>query len=147
MLVSKEFQFHAAHFLTKYHGACERLHGHTYRLKVTVEGEVQENGLVIDFSILKKIVNERIIDKCDHRLINDFLPNPSAELMALWMWEQIEDLESLLKAEIENPNLPDEIKNYLKNPEEGKKDIHTQIRLYEIQLWETPTSCVTYRGK
>lgn len=146
MLVTKEFQFHAAHYLTKYHGACEQLHGHTYKLQITVEGDVQENGLVIDFSILKKIVYEKIISKCDHRCINDFLPNPSAELMTIWMWEQLENMEDLLKAEIDNPNLSEEIKNYLKNPESAKKEVPPKLKLYEIKLWETPTSCVTYRG-
>jgi len=51
MLVTKDFNFDAAHFLTKYHGKCEHLHGHTYKLRVTVEGRVQENGLVLDFGI------------------------------------------------------------------------------------------------
>ena len=56
--VTKQFDFEAAHFLTKYHGKCERLHGHSYKLFVTVEGPLQENGMVIDFVILKKIVKE-----------------------------------------------------------------------------------------
>ena len=75
MLVSKDFSFDAAHFLTQYHGKCEHLHGHTYKLRVTVEGKVQSNGLVIDFGILKKIVKEQILDKYDHRCFNDFFDN------------------------------------------------------------------------
>lgn len=147
MLITKEFQFHAAHYLTKYHGACERLHGHTYTLQITVEGEVQENGLVIDFSILKKIVEERILSKCDHGCINDFLPNPSAELMVKWMWDELENMEELLKNEIDNPNLSEEIKNYLRKPENATKEVPSGLKLFEIKLWETPTSHVTYRGK
>jgi len=147
MKVTKEFTFDAAHFLTRYHGACERMHGHTYRLRVTVEGDVQENGLVIDFAILKKIVKDMVLDKLDHQVINDILPNPSAELMTIWIWDQLSDLQSLLKKEIDNPNLDDEIKKYLQNPEEGKKDVPSKVRLYEIVLYETPTSCVSYRGE
>lgn len=147
MLVSKEFQFEAAHFLTKYHGACERLHGHTYRLRVTVEGLVRENGLVIDFSILKKIVNERVIAECDHRCLNDFLPNPSAELLAVWIWERLKNLDDLLRAETDNPNLSAEIKNYLRDPDQAIKDIPLRLRLKEVRLWETPSSCVIYCGE
>lgn len=92
MFVTKEFLFDAAHYLTKYHGKCEKLHGHTYKLHVTVKGEVGDDGMVIDFVELKKIVKERVISKLDHTLINDLLDNPSAELMAKWIWDQLKDL-------------------------------------------------------
>ena len=114
MFVTKEFTFDAAHFLTNYHGKCEHLHGHTYKLRVTVEGEIQANGLVIDFVELKSIVKEKIIEKLDHSSLNDFFPNPTAEYVAKWIWKELETLPH------------------------GK--------LYEIKLWETPTSFVTYRG-
>lgn len=144
MLVSKDFTFDSAHFLTKYHGKCEHLHGHTYKLRVTVEGEVQENGLVIDFVILKKLVKEKIIDKFDHRSLNDFFENPTAEIVAQFVWDELKNLPELLKAEIENPNLPDEIKRLLK--EEGRKEISENVRLSEVSLWETADSFVTIRA-
>ena len=56
MKVSKEFTFDAAHYLTKYHGKCENLHGHTYRLRVTVEGNLDEEDMVMDFCELKELV-------------------------------------------------------------------------------------------
>lgn len=145
MYVSKEFQFDAAHFLTKYHGKCEHLHGHTYKLRVTVEGEVQSNGLVIDFVILKKIVKEQVLNDFDHRCFNDFMENPTAENIVMEIWKRLEDLPSLLKAELENPNMPEEIKRLLKG--EGEKDVNLGVRLYELVLWETPGSFVTYRGE
>lgn len=144
MLVSKEFTFDSAHFLTKYHGKCEYLHGHTYRLRVTVEGEIQENGLVIDFVILKKLVKEKVVDKFDHRSLNDFFENPTAEIVAQFIWNELKNLPELLKMEIENPNLPDEIKRLLK--EDGKKEISENVRLYEVSLWETADSFVTIRA-
>jgi 6-pyruvoyltetrahydropterin/6-carboxytetrahydropterin synthase len=144
MLVSKEFTFDSAHFLTKYHGKCEYLHGHTYKLRVTVEGEIQENGLVIDFVILKKLVKEKVVDKFDHRSLNDFFENPTAEIVAQFIWDELKNLPELLKAEIENPNLPDEIKRLLK--EDGKKEISENVRLYEVLLWETADSFVTIRA-
>ena len=90
MKIAKEFTFDAAHFLKDYHGKCENLHGHTYRMRVTIEGERQPNGLVVDFAEIKKIVNEKVIDKWDHTNINDTLEHASAENMCAWAWEQLE---------------------------------------------------------
>ncbi len=89
MFVSKEFTFDAAHFLTKYQGKCERLHGHTYRLRVTVEGPVGDDGMVMDFVELKKLVREKVIDRYDHQNLNDFFENPSAELVTMKIWEDL----------------------------------------------------------
>jgi 6-pyruvoyltetrahydropterin/6-carboxytetrahydropterin synthase len=66
-----------AHFLPG-HGKCGRMHGHTYKIEVSIEGEVQENGMVIDFYDLKQGVKE-ILQEFDHRLLNDFLEFPSSE--------------------------------------------------------------------
>ena len=54
MDVSKEFTFDAAHNLVAYKGKCEALHGHTYRLRVTLEGPVREDGMVCDFVEIKR---------------------------------------------------------------------------------------------
>lgn len=89
MFLSKDFTFDSAHFLTKYHGKCENLHGHTYKLRVTVEGPVGEDGMVMDFSDLKKLVKEKVIDRYDHQNLNDFFENPSAELVAMKIWEDL----------------------------------------------------------
>lgn len=91
MQLNCTFQFAASHFLTKYHGKCENLHGHNYQLVVTIEGEVQEDGMVIDFKIIKDKVKEKVIDKLDHTHLNDLLDNPSAELISVWIWEQLKD--------------------------------------------------------
>lgn len=114
MLITKEFTFDAAHFLTNYHGKCENLHGHTYKLHVTVEGDIKENGLVIDFIKLKDFVNKKIINKLDHSNLNDFFENPTAELVAKWIWGELNEIKD--------------------------------VNLYEIKLWESPTSFVTYNG-
>jgi 6-pyruvoyltetrahydropterin/6-carboxytetrahydropterin synthase len=89
ILVAREFKFSAAHKLTKYKGKCENLHGHTYKLTVVVEGVRKEDGLVIDFVELKKIVNENIIEKLDHAYLNDFFDNPTAENIVVWIWETL----------------------------------------------------------
>jgi 6-pyruvoyltetrahydropterin/6-carboxytetrahydropterin synthase len=146
MLVTKEFSFDAAHYLTRYHGKCEKLHGHTYKLQVSVEGAVGSNGLVIDFLILKKIVREQVLDHLDHANLNEILENPTAENIVVWIWERLCDLPKLLKSELEQPNLPQEIKDKLRDGGEEKKDVNVDLRLYELKLWETATSFVTYSG-
>ena len=70
--LTKEFTFEAAHMLEGYDGLCREIHGHSYRLFVTVKGEPQTDadspklGMVMDFGILKRIVNEQIVDRLDH---------------------------------------------------------------------------------
>lgn len=150
MLVTREFTFDAAHFLTDYYGKCERMHGHTYKLSVTLEGKVQSNGLLIDFVVLKRIVKSRVLDKLDHNLLNDVVKNPSAERVVMWIWDQLSDLQKLLKEEMNDPNLGKEIKALLKSSDQkstlNKMKFDKALRLYELKLWETPNTFVTYRG-
>ena len=73
--VSKEFSFETAHALDMHQSKCRNIHGHSYKLTVTVSGLVNEDdskadvGMVIDFTELKNIVNEEVVDKLDHALI------------------------------------------------------------------------------
>lgn len=73
--VTKEFTFESAHVLTGYDGLCSQIHGHSYRLFVTVIGipSVAENdpkrGMVMDFGVLKEIVKRLIVDRMDHSLV------------------------------------------------------------------------------
>ncbi|WP_456400852.1 6-carboxytetrahydropterin synthase QueD [Mesoaciditoga sp.] len=115
--ISKEFKFDAAHNLIRYHGKCERLHGHTYRLRVTLRGKQNEDGMIYDFVELKRIVSERVISKLDHSYINDLIEQPTAENIAIWIWNQI---FGVLNGE--------------------------NHKLYEVRVWETENSFVTYRG-
>ncbi len=148
MLVSKDFSFDSAHFLTKYYGKCEHLHGHTYKLRVTVEGDIQSNGLVIDFVVLKRLVKKHILDTLDHRLLNDFIENPSAERVIVWIWRRLADLPNMLKEELDDPNIAEELKKYIKDNENLDMMHSTEtIRLAELQLWETADSSVIYKGE
>lgn len=120
---TKEFEFEAAHHLLNYEGACARVHGHSYKLQVTVSGEVYTSGLlqatdhmVLDFKELKKIVEDKIIRTHDHADLNELYPNPTAEVMVVKMYGEI--LESLPR----------------------------DVRLESVKLWETSTSFAEYRG-
>lgn len=73
--LTKEFSFEAAHALDGYDGPCRAVHGHSYRLFVTVKGSPVPNsdnpkcGMVLDFGLLKRIVNEEIVSRFDHALV------------------------------------------------------------------------------
>ena len=73
--LTKEFSFEAAHALGGYDGPCREIHGHSYRLFVTVKGRPStdagdpKQGMVIDFGLLKRIVNEEVVARFDHALV------------------------------------------------------------------------------
>lgn len=73
--LTKEFSFEAAHALDGYDGPCREIHGHSYRLYVTVKGEPVKDpgspkyGMVMDFGDLKRIVTEQIVGPLDHAFI------------------------------------------------------------------------------
>lgn len=90
MLLRKEFTFDAAHNLVRYHGKCEHLHGHTYRIAVVLEGVPDDEGMILDFTVLSSIVKELVVSRLDHSYINDTIPQPTAENIAVWIWRQIE---------------------------------------------------------
>lgn len=85
--VTKVFMFEACHHLPHYEGACHNLHGHSYKLEVTIGGHINTNtdnpkcGMIMDFKDLKQLVKEVVIDKYDHSNLNDFFENPTAEIM------------------------------------------------------------------
>ena len=85
--ITKKFEFEAAHKLPDHPGKCKNLHGHSYKLEVTVSSDqLNDQGMVMDFGDLKVIVNEHIINILDHSLLNDLFPVPTAEIMAQWIW-------------------------------------------------------------
>lgn len=73
--LTKEFSFEAAHLLDGYDGACREIHGHSYRLFVTVRGipacgaDDPKLGMVLDFGLLKRIVGEEVVERLDHAFI------------------------------------------------------------------------------
>lgn len=90
MRVRRRFGFEAAHRLPRHPGACRELHGHSYVLVVTVDRPVDRtSGLAIDFGDVKQVVQARVLARLDHRSLNDLLENPTAELLAVWIWDEI----------------------------------------------------------
>ena len=91
-----EDTFSAAHYLRNYHGKCERLHGHNYRVRVTVRGEkLDEGGMLVDFTVMKKKLKE-VLSLYDHMNLNevdDFREaEPSAERIAKSIFDRLSPL-------------------------------------------------------
>ncbi len=117
MFLTKVFKFESAHNLVEYHGKCEALHGHTYRLEVTIQGVPGDDGMILDYGILKAIVKEKVIDRFDHNYLNDIVPQSTTENLVQWIWNEI------------------------KGPLESET-----YSLYQLKLNETETNFVVYRG-
>ncbi len=128
-----EFSFDAAHRIMGHGGKCAWLHGHTYRLRVTVEAEVLDRlGMVMDFDDLRAVVEKHVVGRWDHatllreddplvpaiarvqaeapQKIITFLQNPTAEVLAQTAFEAVV------------PALP------------------AGVRLTRLVVWESPTS-------
>ncbi len=100
-----------------YHlGKCSRLHGHSYRLDVTLEGPLAAEGpaagMIADFDAISRVVTRGVIGELDHRSLNELVPNPTSENVVIWIWRRLA------------PEFPG---------------------LAKLVLWETPTDCVILR--
>jgi 6-pyruvoyltetrahydropterin/6-carboxytetrahydropterin synthase len=101
MMIFKQFTFDSAHYLPNVSDKhkCKSIHGHTYRLTVFIEGEVDaELGWVIDFAYVKTVVSD-ILGLIDHKLLNEVngLENPTCEILAAWLWNKIKPRITMLK--------------------------------------------------
>ncbi len=91
--VTRSFTFEAAHHLPFHPGKCHRVHGHHYQLEVTVEGPVGPDGMVVDFEVLSDVVERNLLESWDHRLLNEIVDNPTAELLAAEAWKRLEEAD------------------------------------------------------
>src|SRR6478672_7174765 len=90
--VTVEDSFAAGHYLRDYKGKCENPHGHNYKVRVTLAGPTLDKaGLLLDFKELKQVMKP-VIDRLDHRMINEVAPftelNPSAENLARYFFDE-----------------------------------------------------------
>jgi 6-pyruvoyltetrahydropterin/6-carboxytetrahydropterin synthase len=91
--LSKTFSFEAAHDLPTFPDGhkCRRLHGHSFYFDVIVEGDIEPaKGYLIDYGDIKQAVDP-IVKRLDHYYLNDIkgLENPTSEMLAIWLWNQI----------------------------------------------------------
>ena len=123
-----------AHALYGYDGLCKNIHGHSYRLWVTVIGNILEdessvkNGMVLDFSLLKKIVKPEIVDKYDHSLVlNGNSPHANIDLTA---FEKVFHLPY-------QPTSENLVLDFVKTI---KKKLPENVKLHKVILSETANS-------
>ena len=94
MQIRKHFRFEAAHELPFHPGKCSRMHGHSYRLEVAIRGPIQSDGpargMIEDFDDIKRVVRQEVVDTLDHQTLNDFIDNPTAERIVLWIWGRLQ---------------------------------------------------------
>ena len=124
--VTVEDEFSAAHNLRNYKGKCEKLHGHNYRVCLTVSGEVLDgSGMLVDFTVLKAILKD-VLSEFDHTYLNEVPSfdsakggiNPTAENIAKYIYKKSE-----LRIE------------------------KSELRIEKITVWETEKNCATYNEK
>ena len=105
MIVYKDFTFEAAHRLPNVPEGhkCARLHGHSFFVRLKIEGDIgEDSGWVMDFGDIKKVFKP-MYDQLDHHYLNDIegLANPISEVLAKWIWDRLKpDLEMLVSVEI-----------------------------------------------
>ena len=139
--ITKEFKFEMAHALHGYDGLCKNIHGHSYKLCVTVKGEVKndsgnaKDGMVLDFDILKSIVKPEIINKYDHSLVlNANSPHSEIDLSA---FEKV----FFLPYQPTSENLVADFALKIKSK------LPDGIELYKVVLSETATSYAEWNSQ
>lgn len=98
--LSKSFRFEAAHDLPTFppDHKCRRLHGHSFRFDVIVEGDVEPaRGYLIDYGEIKQVVDP-LVKRLDHYYLNQIegLSNPTSEVLAKWLFDRIKPVLPLL---------------------------------------------------
>jgi 6-pyruvoyltetrahydropterin/6-carboxytetrahydropterin synthase len=88
--ISKRFPFEYAHILPWHHGKCGQLHGHSGHLTVSVRARLDPNGVTEDYYDIGKIAKMVIVDRLDHKFLNDFIPNPTSEEFLIFAWQELE---------------------------------------------------------
>jgi len=110
--ITRVFTFDSAHSLPEHEGECRRIHGHTYRLEVTLSGPVQQlgpsQGMVMDFARFADEVDRLVVHRLDHQYLNEILDfAPTAEALAAWTFSTLTE---------------------------------SGLSVTSVRLWETPTS-------
>ena len=85
MLIKLIRSFSSAHRLPHYDGPCHQLHGHTWKAVFVIEGPVRPDGMVCDFKVIKKLLDNYLPD---HQFLNDLLENPTAENLAQFLFQK-----------------------------------------------------------
>lgn len=135
--VTKTIKFDAAHILTNHQGLCKNLHGHTYRVDVSVaQAEDDSSDMVIDFKDLKRIATEVVCDRFDHAFIYNTESKGEREIAAVVERNGMRTVAIPFRSTAEN----------LAKMFFG--DLKTRIpNLLSVRVWETADSCAEWRNR
>lgn len=119
--IKVEAEFEAAHRIVNYPGKCDRLHGHNWKVELTITGKtLDELGMLIDFKAAKAAL-KKVTDQLDHRFLNELEPfctmNPTAENIARYIYQELKAHTVFRDA---------------------------SARISAVCVWESPRACVTY---
>ncbi len=144
MFITRRLEFDAGHRIPTHNSQCKHLHGHRYAIEITLSGDIitteglSEQGMVMDFSDVKRIAKERLVDAWDHaflvyrgdRVVCDFLAGlPNHKTVILDAVPTAENLAKIAFA-ILDPAYQDSYANHL--------------RLERVRLYETPNNWADY---
>jgi len=133
--VTKTVKFDAAHVLTNHQGLCKNLHGHTYRVDVSVaQADADGRDMVIDFKDLKRLATETVCDRFDHAFIYNTESAGEREIAAVVEKNGMRTVAIPFRSTAEN--LAKLFYNDLKPLIAG---------LSAVKVWETAESCAEYR--
>ena len=137
--VTREEEFEAAHLLPGYDGGCKNLHGHSYRIKVTVEGPRNKGwGMVLDFKQLKKIIKEVVPD---HKFLAYVEDEISMQIVSILYQNNMDYVLFDFDTTAENmvgyfaARIQDELDN-----------LYDDVKVVKIRLWETTNSEATWEA-
>ena len=146
--ITKEFTWDMAHMLSDYSGLCSNLHGHTYKMHVEVcrndnliTNSLHLDGMVLDFSQIKRIVHDKIIDSIDHAFMYWDKSNDEVE----------QDIAKLLISKgkkvysVSYRTTVEQMANHFFEIL-SKEFLNYNIIVKKIKIWETPTSFAEVRG-
>ena len=128
MKIAKEFRWEMGHRLPEHFGLCKNIHGHSYKMIVEFEGELDKNQMVIDYYDVEKIVNP-VIEKLDHsfmvteddKIVLEFLEKMKSKKVVVNFNSTAENICSYLLSEIKKCSLPSNISS-------------VKVRVYETQF-------------
>ena len=128
MKIAKEFRWEMGHRLPEHFGLCKNIHGHSYKMIVEFEGELDENQMVIDYYDVEKIINP-VIEKLDHafmvniddKAVLEFLEKMNSKKVVVGFNSTAENICNYLLSEIKKTKLPSNI-------------LSVKVRVYETQF-------------
>ncbi|MCQ2285800.1 MAG: 6-carboxytetrahydropterin synthase QueD [Bacteroidales bacterium] len=131
--LTKKFEFEMAHALPDYNGACRNLHGHSYKLSVTVKGEQNKktNEMVIDFHQLKELVQKTVVEHFDHSLVLN-----KTSYAPLLIEELQRNFQRVILLEF-SPTTENLLSLFV---EKIKKTLPEEVTLFSVSLQETERS-------